>query len=188
MLAVLHRLDHEKSRKQHLPEVVAAAEYVLAQIDTEKLAAHYGTNVNAENPEEVKLRKTMDEQKSVLVDTLYRKGRALGYMELPDVIAEHPIADPQAHDQAFEANFAELRKWVDTTDQKYFLLHVRRERRKGRYGNALKLLNKYIPTSAPNYWSMKKRRDIYEKLGWNHLWKYEKNWLLIRFPGEFQPF
>ncbi|MCH7990350.1 MAG: tripeptidyl peptidase II, partial [Planctomycetes bacterium] len=188
LLAVLHRLDQEKTRKQHLPEVVAAADNVLAQIDTKKLAAHYGTNVNADNPDEVKLRKTMDEQKSVLVDTLYRKGRALGYMELPDVIADHPIADPQAHDQAFEANFAELRKWVDTTDQKYFLLHVRRERRKGRYGNALKLLNKYIPTSAPNYWYIKKRRDCYEKLGWNHLWDYEKSWLLIRFPGEFQPF
>jgi tripeptidyl-peptidase-2 len=188
LLAVLHRLDQEKIRKQHLSKIVAAADNVLAQIDTEKLAAHYGTNVNTEDPEEVKLRKTMAEKKSVLVDTLYRKGRALGYMELPDVIADHPIADPQAHDQAFEANFTELRKWVDTTDQKYFLLHVRRERRKGRYGNALKLLNKYIPSSAPNYWYIKKRRDIYEQLKWTHLWDYENSRLLIRFPGEFQPF
>ena len=33
-------------------------------------------------------------------------------MELPDVIEKYPVADPEAHDLAFEANFAELARWV----------------------------------------------------------------------------
>ena len=33
----------------------------------------------------------------------------------------------------------------------YVLLHIRRERRHVRFGNALELPNKYIPISAPNY-------------------------------------
>ena len=130
----------------------------------------------------------MDKIRDVLADTLYRKGRALGYMELPDVVKKRPIADPAAHDRAFEANFSELRKWVDTTQEKYFLLHVRRERRQGRYGNALELLNRHLSAAEPNYWHFKKRRDLYESLGWEHCRADEDRRLLIRFPGDYQPF
>jgi tripeptidyl-peptidase-2 len=188
LVAVLHRRDDVKHRKQRLADVVEAADAVLALIDTPKLALHFGTKVNPDDEDAVAMRQQMDTTREILVDTLYRKGRALGYMELPDVIEKHPVADPKSHDKAFEANFAELRKWVDTTDQKYFLLHVRRESRKGRYGNALKLLNEQIPTSAPNFMYIKKRRDLYEKLGWKHCWDYEKRWLVIRFPQDYEAF
>lgn len=40
---------------------------------------------------------------------------------------------------AFNENFAELRKWADTSSAKYGLLVVRRERRAGRLGNAIKV-------------------------------------------------
>ena len=95
--------------------------------------------------------------------------------------------DPAAHDKAFEANFEELEQWVDTTERDYVLLHVRRERRKQRYGNALRLLNKQIGESEPNYWYHKKRRDIYEALGWDHLHQNESQWLLLRFPNAYEP-
>jgi len=188
LVARLKCLDHVKYRKQRLPEIVKAADAVLQRIDTEQLARHYGRNVNSEDSQAVSFRKKMDRRKAILTDTLYRKGRALGYMELPDVIAKYPIDDPEAHDKAFEANFAELRQWVDTTKKKWVLLHVRRERRKSRYGTALKLLNKHIPNSEPTYWYIKKRRDIYEKLGWTHVWEYEKRWLLRKFPDNVTPF
>lgn len=184
----LHRLDAEDHRKERLEAVVEAADAVLAEIDTAALAAHYGTNVNPEDSDAKAARQEMDEKRKILVDALYRKGRALGYMELPDVIAEHPIEDPEAHDRAFEANFAELRKWVDTTEKDYVLLHVRRERRRGRFGTALELLNRHAESSAPNYWYVKKRRDIFEKLGWTHAFENEQKRLLIRFPKDYESF
>ncbi|MBT4867632.1 MAG: hypothetical protein HON53_21230, partial [Planctomycetaceae bacterium] len=72
--------------------------------------------------------------------------------------------------------------------REYVLLHIRRERRQARYGNALQLLNKYIPSSEPNYWYIKKRRDVFEKLGWTHCWEQEKRRLMIQFPKEYEPF
>jgi tripeptidyl-peptidase-2 len=188
LLANLHQLDNVKTRKEHLPEVVAASDIVLAQIDTAELERNFGTRVNPEDSKATAQRRRLEKQRDILVDTLYRKGRALGYMELPDVIEKHPVDDPQAHDAAFEANFTALRRWVDTTETKYGLLHIRRERRKTRYGAALKLLDRYIASSAPNYWYHKKRRDTYEQLGWKHLYESENRWLVIRFPKRQEAF
>jgi hypothetical protein len=185
LIASLKRLDDVRYRKQRLPEVVAATDAILSKIDPRKLALHFGTNSPASQAKE---HKQMLKRRDLLTDTLYRKGRALGYMELPDVIKEHPISDPKSHDLAFEKNFAELQKWVDTTSTKYMLLHVRRDRRKKRFGAAIQLLNKHIPNSEPNYWYIKKRRDLFEQLGWQHCWEYEKRWLVIAFPKSFAPF
>ena len=175
----LKRLDDAKHRKQRLEQVVAAADKVIAQIDTTQLARHFGKRVvdAKARAQDSKLKR----QRDILLDALYRKGRALGYMELPDVIATKPIKDVKAHNAAFEANFIELSRWTDTTAEKYALLHIRRDRRRGNYGSALKLLNKYISSSVSNYWYYKKRRDIYEKLGWLHLQQYEAKWLELRF-------
>lgn len=188
LLVKLKFLDHVKHRKDRLPRVVEAADDVLALFDTEKMAKHFGTNIDPENPKAVALRKKMERDRKLLCETLYRKGRALGYMELDEVIAKHPIENKAAHDEAFEANFAELRKWADVEAKDYVLLYVRRERRRENYGTALKLLAKHIPNSGPTYWYIKKRRDIFEKLGWKHLWEYERRWLLIKFPKEYAPF
>ena len=70
----------------------------------------------------------------------------------------------------------------DTLDA--FLLQVRRDRRKGRYGKALELLNRRMQDAEPNYWHFKKRRDMYRQLGWEHLAEQEARWLLIRFPNK----
>ena len=185
---VLHRLDTIDHHRNRLAVVVAAADDLIEKVDQEALATELGRRADPENTEAAKRRKAAKRRREILVDALYRKGRALGYMKLPDVIAKHPIADPEAHDKAFEANFAELRTWVDTTGEKYFLLHVRRERHLHRYGNALKLLNKYIGASPPDYRHFKKRRDIYGELGWTHLWEYEKRRLVIRFPKRMEEF
>lgn len=188
LLTRLERLDDEKHRKERLPEVVAAADAVLAAIDQEELRRALATRIDPDDPDAAKQRRRDEKLRDTLAETLYRKGRALGYMELPDVIVQHPIEDPEAHDKAFEENFAALQSWVDTTDRKYFLLQVRRDRRKGRLGKALALLNKHIPDSAPNYWYFKKRRDIYGELGWDHLAGDEGRWLLIKFPEKAKTF
>jgi hypothetical protein len=109
-------------------------------------------------------------------------------MELPEVLERRPIEDREAHGDAFEATFAELCKWVDTTDQQYALLQVRRDRRSERFGSALELLNRHISGGAPSRWYFKKRRDIYEQLGWDHLRDHESSWLLVRFPPNVASF
>lgn len=188
LLARLHRLDDDvDKREDRLPAIIAAADSVLAKIHSAKLAAQFGTNVNPEDPAAVAERQKAQTQKEILIDTLYRKGRALGYMDLPEVIVKHPVADPAALEKTFEANFAELRKWVDTTDPKYFLLHIRRERRQQRYGNALRLLLKH-ESEAPTLFHTEKRRDLSELLGWIHQYEHERRWFVIKFPKDYEPF
>jgi len=182
LVAKLKSLDNEKYRKQRLGDVIEAADAVLAAIDQDELRKLLSTRIDPGDEDAAKKRKIHEKLRDTLTDVLYRKGRALGYMELPDVVAERPIDDPAQHDRDFEANFAELRSWVDTRDHKFFLLQVRRDRRNGRHGTALALLNRHIPNSKPNYWHFKKRRDIYRELEWRHLAEYEARWLLIRFP------
>jgi hypothetical protein len=59
---------------------------------------------------------------------------------------------------------------------------VRHERRRGRLGIALKLLTATLKKAPPNYWYFKKRRDIYEKLGWEFARAQEQSRLLEQFP------
>ncbi len=188
LVARLHRLDDEERRKEQLDKVVAAADAVIDQIDTDKLAVHFGRNVNEDDPVAKKAHAEMQKQRETLVDALYRKGRALGYMELPEVIRKHPIRDRKAHDAAFEKNFDELRKWVDTTEREYVLLHVRRARRRGELGTALKLLNKYIKSGDSSYWLYKKKHDVLEDLDWDFQKEQAARRLLIRFPKDYAPF
>jgi tripeptidyl-peptidase II len=137
----LHKLDDEKKRKERLAEIVQAADAVLAQLDEAVIALALIGRSEADDKDAAKARKTAEKKKDLLIDTLYRKGRALGYMELPEVVASNPIKDQKAHDKAFEANFGESLKW----------------------------LNKYSRGAAPNYWYFEKRRKYYEALGWKHL-------------------
>jgi tripeptidyl-peptidase-2 len=188
LVARLHLLDDD-GRKQRLPEVIAAADEVIATIKQSQLARRLTLRANPDRPQSVRQKEQAEKLRDILVDALYRKGRALAYQELPDVIAQHPIEDQEAHDRAFDENFRELSRWVDTTEKDYYLLHVRRDRRRGQYGKALKLLNQHIEqASPPSRQQTKKRRDLYEQLGWDDWRDYEHKWLLIRFPSDWPPF
>ena len=185
--ARLHVLDDD-DRKQRLPEVVAAADAVIAAIDRSALAEHFGRNIDSDDSDEKRLRRQFEKDRDMLTDALYRKGRALGYMELPEVVAERPIDDPEAHDRAFEENYRELARWVDATESDYSLLAVRRDRRKERWGLALQGLAEHVDGSSGNRAHHKKRRDMYGEMGWDDWRDYEQKWMLIRFPEEYQPF
>ena len=169
LVARLRKLDDQKTRKERLSEVVEAADAVLAQLDESAIAMALVGRSAADDKDAGKARKSAEKKKALLIDTLYRKGRALGYMELPEVLAKNPIEDMKAHDKAFEDAYKALSKWVDPTGSDYFLLHIRREARKHHLGESLKWLNKYSSGAAPNYWYLEKRRKIYEALGWDHL-------------------
>ena len=187
-VARLHRLDRPAVRKQQLGQVRDAADTILKVINRKRLARYFGGSSETsrkKNPALYQLRST---ERASLIDALYRKGRALAYMELPDVIQAHPIKNQRVHDRLFETNFQQLARWVDTTDARYCLLHIRRDRRQQRYGAALGLLNQQIRAGNATYWFYKKRRDLYELAGWQHLRDYEHRWLLLRFPAQQVPF
>lgn len=169
LVAKLRKLDDEKTRKERLDEVVAAADAVLAQLDESEIAMALTGRLAADDKEEAKARKNAEKKKALLIDTLYRKGRALGYMELPEVVAKKTIKNKKAHEKEFEATYKALSKWVDPTGSDYFLLHIRRAARKQQLGESLKWLNKYSSGATPNYWYFEKRRKLYEALGWDHL-------------------
>ena len=77
----LKRLDGEANRKKHLDKVIAGADTVIAQIDTETLAKHYGVKLKPDDEEAKAERAKLDKKLNTLTDALYRKGRALGYLD-----------------------------------------------------------------------------------------------------------
>lgn len=87
----------------------------------------------------------------------------------------------------FEKTFDELESWVDTTDKKYALVHLRRLRRLDRQAEALQLLNKMIAEDPTNLLLYKKRSDIYGELGWEFAEKYEEKWRNLRKRDDYLP-
>ncbi|RCS52891.1 hypothetical protein DTL42_08670 [Bremerella cremea] len=185
--AKLIMLD-ENDRKDHLPEVVKAANAVLKAIPQNKVRMYFAQRRDPETDEEKKKMKEMTELKETLIDTLYRKARAYAYMDLPTDDPEHPEnkdirkapKDEQKRAKLFEKSFEQLSSWVDTTEKKYALLHLRRLRRHGQEAEALQLLNKMIKEDPTNLLLYKKRSDIYGELGWDFAEKNEEQWRLLR--------
>lgn len=134
-------LDAPLTRKRHLSEIVAAADELILELERE-----YGADAIQ------------------LADPLYRKGRALGYRELPDVVARTPVKNPAQLKRDFEATFARLQSLVDVTQPKYVLLAVRRERHRGYRGAALDLLEIYRRQHSQPDWYHKKRSDLLREL------------------------
>ncbi len=183
-VARLHLVDDDE-RETRLPEVVEAADAVIATINRRRLARHFGTRPD---PEQSERNTQREEERADLIDALYRKGRALGFMELPDVVEQHPIVDQAAHDAAFEQTFQQLSRWADTTAADYFRLHARRDRRRGRFAQALQLLDRHADEFQRVQEFAEKRRDVYGELDWDDWRDYEQRWILRRFPSERQSF
>jgi len=145
----LLKLDDATVRKEHLNAVVDAADVTLDHIDQWQTPA----DANAAARRELK------------AEVLYRRARALGYMELPDVVQVHPITDQRWIDDQFEATFQLLEQEVDLTDPQYILLTIRRERRRGNRGAALDLVDVYRRKHPEPVWYHKKRLDLMAELG-----------------------
>jgi tripeptidyl-peptidase-2 len=179
----LHLLDND-DREERLPEIVAAANEVIKLVDSEKLRSWSGARHASQSAEEKKSVQEHEREKQDLVDALYRKGRALAYMELPEVVKDHPIADQKTLDEEFEQNYLQLQSWVDMELQDYFLLKIRRDRRRGDFGQAMKLLNRWIGKGSRKKLYAEKQQAIYESLGWNIWSRNAEHWLLRRFPEQ----
>lgn len=172
----LRRLDGD-DRKEHLGRVIAAADAVINAIDTDAIAKILGTRPT-DDDEESEARKKAEEQRDILADALYRKCRAFAYRD--DMNEEQT--------PGFEETFPELQKWVDTRDDQHILVDIRNERRRQRFGTAVKLLNDHIENVPPEKRLFDKRIRIMKKLGWSHWVAYDEQWNRIRFPGKYPLF
>ena len=94
----------------------------------------------------------------------------------------------EARDKLFEENYRQLAKWVDMNDQKFVLLKIRRLRRNGKPGEALKTLDAFIKQQPTRQLLYKKRGDIFGELGWLHWQAQQEAWKVIRFPDHYPPF
>lgn len=182
LVAKLHLADND-DRKQRLGTIVELANDVIAAVPQKALRSYFGSRNAPETAAEKKQHAEMESARKDLIDALYRKGRALAYMELPEVVKEHPIENAQRHEKLFEKNFQQLSAWVDTTDKEYFLLHVRRLRRQGRFAQAIQELNKHDASERPQFLHDKKRRDLYELLEWQDWQDYQQHWMWREFPS-----
>ncbi|XXG85157.1 hypothetical protein AAC387_Pa11g0297 [Persea americana] len=178
-------------------EVINAANEVVDSIDREELAKKLSVKTDPEDDEAEKIKMKMETTRDQLAEALYQKGLALAKIEtskahlekLPISSAEESTKDPddttedvpKCDDPAdlFEQNFKELRKWVDVKSYKYGLLLVLRERRCGRLGTALKVLNDMIQDESepPKRKLYDLKISLLDEIGWTHVASYEWRWM-----------
>lgn len=99
-----------------------------------------------------------------LADAAYRKFRAIGYRELPEVVAKVPISDPERQNREFEAAFQQLAAVVPINHPEFVLSRVRRQRRNDHQARALQHLDRYRSFDANPRWYFKKVRDMWDDL------------------------
>jgi len=174
---------------------VTLCDKILSTFNTNRLSRYFGVRQESKDEESRATHKEMEAQKELLADMLYRKARALAYMDLPAKYSP-PDSKPartfpktyEERDKLFEETYVELSKWVDPKDSKYILVYLRRERRHSRPATALKALNEHIKNSPLKKLLYKKRADIFDELGWEQWREYERKWMLLRFPSAYPPF
>ncbi|RCV07666.1 hypothetical protein SETIT_1G263600v2 [Setaria italica] len=172
------KIGHEK-------EVITAADEVVDSIDKEELAKYLYLNSDPEDEEAQKFKKKLEETRDQFADALYQKGLALA--EIESLKSDESIE--ASSKDIFEENYKELIKWVDAKSAKYGTLTVLRERRCGRPGTALKVLNDLIQNeSEPKKKLYDLKIQLIEEMGWSHVSTYEKQWMQVRFPPTLPPF
>jgi hypothetical protein len=178
-------LDQPEIRKNHLDRVVAAADRVIGHcsgrlgglptpIDPVMIEAMHAAGggqgpPSADHPPDKRPFSLSDEPAALqnyawAVDALYRKFRALGYMELPEVLQRHSIADRVAHDRELNATFFQLAAMVDMNDPEFVLARVRRQRRDGHPELSQVHLQTYAAKHDDPDWYFKKARDLWDDM------------------------
>ncbi|XP_068645593.1 tripeptidyl-peptidase 2 isoform X2 [Aristolochia californica] len=176
-------------------EIVKAADEVIGSVDKDELAKYFSVNVDPEDPESEKIKKKMESTRDQLVEALYRKGLALAEIESlkqqdVEALTGDSTSEPSKDSDLFEENFKELQKWVDVKSSKHGLLLVLREKRCGRFGTALKVLNDVIQNDSdlPKTKLYNLKISLVEEIGWPHIVAYEKQWMQVRFPSSLPLF
>ncbi|KAG6721239.1 hypothetical protein I3842_03G102900 [Carya illinoinensis] len=190
----------------HDQEVIDAANDVIDSVDKDELAKYFSLRSDPEDEEAEKIKKKMEMTRDQLAEALYQKGLALVDIEslegenVSDLVSsdakdvdktrDPPQSDSGIPPDVFEENFKELKKWVDAKSSKYGTLLVLHERRSGRLGTALKVLNDIIQEAGdpPKKKLYELKLSLLDEIGWSHLAAYERQWMYVRFPASLPLF
>lgn len=199
---LFERLKQAETRRDENPAgVIAAADAIVALIDQDALAQHYGRRLDPEDKEAAKTRAEMDQSKQQLLEALAAKLKAAHAWEsalakdeeaarLADLsrsLAELWEVDPIY--PTFEEVLDEIEVWEDpTAGTKYTEMFLEREQRIGRLAKTHELLEKLISEKPFDKKLRQRQRDLIRELGWDRWGGYLDRWLLIRFPDDYAPF
>ncbi len=150
---------------------------MIARIDADALAAHFGTAIDEDDPAGRTSREEMGKMRDALRDALFRKARAL-------VWASSDEPDDDERRAAAESAWDDLAKWDDVEDDTYFDLRVDRERRAGHLGRALEIVNEKIEDEeSPEVSWFELRDELIGELGWEFLVDMGRRDRMVRFPA-----
>lgn len=132
-------------------------------------------------------REVIKEKKNFLIEALVRMAIAYAEQESDDASAK------------FDETLKRLQAWVDIEAHiKYATLCIEKEMRAGRYGLALKQINKVLAKTESKEKDMihaltrsdllSKRAAIFEKLGYSMLVEYDRRMRVIACPSDYAPF
>ncbi|KAG0176962.1 tripeptidyl-peptidase II Tpp2 [Apophysomyces sp. BC1034] len=178
--SVEYLLDDSKLTDDKAKEIDELTNKILEQIDQRHLFEFLGRQQPSEESDEAKeTRKTNDTKKQQVLRAL--KNKAL-----------------VAAGDEFETSYKTLLQWTseDASDLEWLLIKVKRERRAGCHGNALKAVQKYLDEAAVQADTVKNiqkiwtiRAQLYRDLGWETWTEYDTKWSVIRLPpGGYAPF
>ncbi|KAK8692720.1 hypothetical protein V6N13_070327 [Hibiscus sabdariffa] len=172
--------SNSRGKIDHYEEVISAANEVIDSIDRDELAKLFSLKCDPEDEDAEKIKKKMETTRDQLAEALYQKGLALA--EIESIKGEKAGGSDQP--DLFEENFKELTKWVDIKSSKYGTVYVLREKRWGRLGTALKVLNDMIDDNGepPKKKLYELKLSLLDDIGWSHLSTYERQWMHVRFP------
>ncbi|ORX59943.1 hypothetical protein BCR36DRAFT_316119 [Piromyces finnis] len=201
--------DLDKSKEiineitENCKELIDQTNKLEEVINTKELSSYFGLKHDKIITEsEKKLKSDNDKKKEYLLQALTSKCDAYNnmiYVTQLSVVTDENNADELDNLKKYieESNKAmkDYYAWSEHTDYKYTMIYAKKEKLVGRYGNALKALNKYIfntPTgdlSKSNISNVneacKLRLTILEELKWGCWCQYEKLQKIIRSPSDY---
>ena len=154
-------LDHPSLRKQHLQDVIDTSQKVLSLCEIK-----LGRLPPPRSPYSSETTSGLSDQLDTkiyawAVDAAYRRVRAIGYRELPEVVRSHPITDWNLQEREFVDALSRLSGMVDIKDPRFVLSLVRHERRRMKPDVAIKLLHQHAYEGPAMPWYFKKERDLW---------------------------
>ncbi len=161
----LHWLDQAQYRKLYPQEIADASAKVLALLDAV-----------VKPDQEIALAR---------IFCLYRRGRALVYRELPDVLEKKPMTEEEVakHEAELVGVYRQLKTLVPEDRPEFVLLDIRMLRHDHWNGRALAVLEDF-GSQLNRQWYLRTRRDILRDLGWEGPAKEAANIYATAFPEE----
>jgi len=149
------------------------AKAVLDLVDEDAVAKYFGLNHEVTDAASKALDDKMNQSRDALIE-------AYGALAMASCKGNSDV-------ETLKQDYAHLKAWIEVgkIDTK-----VRRAlfEKQGFQGEVLALLNKAIEDDVTDKTSYENRIQLLEQLGWQHVVKYEKDWMLRRFPADYAVF